>query len=523
MEIFKVINWNCNSLCTRLNHLAKILVLVVVVVSATGASATPLLSRISCGRNSFNTAGTDACSVYLTSPTSGKLRVTLASNNPAVTVPSTVTVRAGRTTTGFNATVAAVTLAQTAIISAQAGGITSTFVIALSPPAGTPALTVSTPSVSFGNVAVGTTATATVAVTASGSAPLMISSISVTGSLFGARGIVAPVTLNPGQTAYMTVTFSPNQPSPGYNYTGLVTIASNAPSATVNLAGTGVAASSTVSAVFCNSISITGSLADACTVSLSGLAPAAGLNVGLASSSSAVTVPSSVTVPAGASSATFIAHMASVSTSQAVTLTATTGSTSRTLSLQLNAANPVLSLNASSISFGAIVVNNATTQTVTLTSSGTAAVTVNSVIVSGSGFSISPLSLPATLNPGQTMNVSLTFDPTAVGAATGTMTVTSNSSTNATATVSLSGTGNPHQVALSWNAPSGSTNPIAGYNVYRAAGGTTAFAVMNSMDAQTAYTDANVQSGQNYTYYVTSVDSTGLESLPSNTTTARIP
>jgi len=169
------------------------------------------------------------------------------------------------------------------------------------------------------------------------------------------------------------------------------------------------------------------------------------------------------------------------------------------------------------------VVNNATTQTVTLTSSGTAAVTVNSVIVSGSGFSISPLSLPATLNPGQTMNVSLTFDPTAVGAATGTMTVTSNSSTNATATVSLSGTGNPHQVALSWNAPSGSTNPIAGYNVYRAAGGTTAFAVMNSMDAQTAYTDANVQSGQNYTYYVTSVDSTGLESLPSNTTTVNVP
>jgi fibronectin type 3 domain-containing protein len=40
---------------------------------------------------------------------------------------------------------------------------------------------------------------------------------------------------------------------------------------------------------------------------------------------------------------------------------------------------------------------------------------------------------------------------------------------------------------------------------------------------QTTFTDANVQSGQTYLYYVTSVDSSGAESSPSNSTTVTIP
>jgi len=65
--------------------------------------------------------------------------------------------------------------------------------------------------------------------------------------------------------------------------------------------------------------------------------------------------------------------------------------------------------------------------------------------------------------------------------------------------------------------------PISGYNVYRAVGGTTSFAVVNSMDTQTAYTDSSVQAGQSYNYYVTTVDSSGAESAPSNTTSVTVP
>jgi hypothetical protein len=367
---------------------------------------------------------------------------------------------------------------------------------------------------------VGTAVTKSVTVTSSGTVAVTVNSDSISGTGFTVSGGSFPATLNPGEAMVLTVQFDPTSASAS---TGQLTIASNAPTATVSLSGTGTTVAPTVSTLSCASTSITGSLTDTCTVSLSGSAPTGGQSVSLASSSSAITVPASITVPATATSASFSASVAAVTSAQTATLTASSGGTSKSASLQLNAATPVLILNASSISFGAIVVNNATTQTVTLTSNGTAAVTVNSVAVTGSGFSVSPVSLPATLNPGQTINITLTFDPTAVGAATGKLTVTSNSSTNSTATVSLSGTGNPHQVALSWAAPSGSTDPIAGYNVYRAAGSTSSFAVVNSMNAQTAYTDSNVQSGQSYNYYVTSVGSSGAESAPSNTTTVTIP
>ena len=83
--------------------------------------------------------------------------------------------------------------------------------------------------------------------------------------------------------------------------------------------------------------------------------------------------------------------------------------------------------------------------------------------------------------------------------------------------------GEPHQVDLSWQAPSGSNVAIAGYNVYRASSGTSSYALLNSMDAQTAFNDISVQGGQTYNYYVTSVDSSGAESAPSNTTTVTIP
>jgi fibronectin type 3 domain-containing protein len=46
---------------------------------------------------------------------------------------------------------------------------------------------------------------------------------------------------------------------------------------------------------------------------------------------------------------------------------------------------------------------------------------------------------------------------------------------------------------------------------------------MSSVSSQTAYTDMTVQSGKNYDYVVKSVDSSGVESTPSNTTTVAIP
>jgi hypothetical protein len=105
------------------------------------------------------------------------------------------------------------------------------------------------------------------------------------------------------------------------------------------------------------------------------------------------------------------------------------------------AASPQLTLSASSLSFGSETVNAAKTMTLTLTSSGTSAVTVSSDAISGTGFTIVGGTLPATLNPKQTLALQVQFKPTATGAVTGKLTVSSNSTTGGTAAVALSGTG----------------------------------------------------------------------------------
>jgi fibronectin type 3 domain-containing protein len=63
---------------------------------------------------------------------------------------------------------------------------------------------------------------------------------------------------------------------------------------------------------------------------------------------------------------------------------------------------------------------------------------------------------------------------------------------------------------------------ITGYKVYRALGGSGGFSPVNSAN-QTSFSDTGVQSGTTYDYYVTSIDSSGVESSPSNTTTVAIP
>jgi hypothetical protein len=195
-----------------------------------------------------------------------------------------------------------------------------------------------------------------------------------------------------------------------------------------------------------------------------------------------------------------------------------------TFALQLNVGVPTLSVNATSIGFGEVALNTPATQSVTLTSSGTAALTVNSATTSGTGFTQSGATFPATLTPGQTATLNVQFDPTVSGAASGQITIVSNSSTGTSVVVTLTGTGVTYSVDLGWDAPSTSSDPVASYNVYRAPSGSSSYTELTSVtESQTAYTDNSVQPGDSYQYYVTSVDASGVESVPSNIAVATIP
>jgi hypothetical protein len=280
----------------------------------------------------------------------------------------------------------------------------------------------------------------------------------------------------------------------------------------------------------CSSASLTGSGSDQCTVTLATAAGSHGYTVKWASNSAIVAVPAALMVPASATNAGFTVSVASITSAQTVTLTASANGISKSFALQLNPAAgtiPTLSVGPTSVAFGNVIVNTAAELPVTLSSTGTAPVTINSATLAGSGFKLSGATFPVTLNPSLAVTLEVQFDPTAAAAATGQLTIQSNSSTNSTVTISVSGTGEAvqqHQVDLSWVAPSSSPVQITGYNIYRAPGGSTSYQQLNSsVVTQTTYVDSTVQAGSSYDYYVESVDSSGVQSAPSSQVAASVP
>lgn len=306
------------------------------------------------------------------------------------------------------------------------------------------ALVASPNSVAFGSVPIGQTASTTVSVLNKSSAPVQIAQLNLSGQPFSLVGSSSlPVTIAAGATHTLNVQF---KPAAAGSATGELTVASNSSTAdksVINLSGTGTtgASSAVLSALYCSSGAMTGFGTDTCTLTLTSAAPGDGLTVNLSSSSTAVTVPNTVIVPANATSAQFTATVSSVATAQVVTLTANAGGVMKNATLQLNAAILALSINASSVAFGDVVVNTQATQSVTLISTGTAPVTINGASMVGVSFKLLGTVFPAVLNPGQEETLNIEFNPNTVGTATGQLTINSNSSINGAAVIDMSGTG----------------------------------------------------------------------------------
>jgi fibronectin type 3 domain-containing protein len=78
-----------------------------------------------------------------------------------------------------------------------------------------------------------------------------------------------------------------------------------------------------------------------------------------------------------------------------------------------------------------------------------------------------------------------------------------------------------HSVTISWSA---SKSPVVGYYVYRRSTSNGPSQKLTPQPiAGTRYVDPTVEGGQTYTYFVTAVNSKGLQSTPSSTVVATIP
>jgi hypothetical protein len=313
------------------------------------------------------------------------------------------------------------------------------------------ALQASPSYVDLGSVALGITTSTTVSLVNKGTAPVRITQLSITGQPFSiAAQDNAPTTIPAGGTFGVMVNFNPTLPGPQSGQLSILTSDSPTVAATVTLSGAGQApATPTLTGISCASASMGGTGTDLCTATLSGPAPSGGLRVALSSNNAALVVQTGALVHENSATVQFNVSVSPVTTVQTAILTASAGTVSKTFALQLTPPVPTLAINTTSVAFGSVAVNTPAKQTVLLTSTGTAPVTVAGAAVSGAGFTIAPMAFPLTLYPGKTGTLTLQFDPLAQGATAGQLTVKSNSSINSTAVLPLTGTGMPQLTGIS--------------------------------------------------------------------------
>lgn len=210
------------------------------------------------------------------------------------------------------------------------------------------------------------------------------------------------------------------------------------------------------------------------------------------------------------------------------------GTASSTLALVSDAANSPLnialsgtgttegqlSVSPATLKFGNVVVGADSSRNGSLTASD-ASVTVSSASSSSSEFVLSGISLPITIEAGQSVAFTVTFAPSATGTASATLTFASNAS-NSPTVESLTGNGTAppqHSVELTWSPSVGAV----GYNIFRKLPTDTNYTPINSGEVRPAYTDNNVTAGTTYDYVVTAVDANNVESGYSNLVQVKIP
>jgi Abnormal spindle-like microcephaly-assoc'd, ASPM-SPD-2-Hydin len=315
-------------------------------------------------------------------------------------------------------------------------------------------LTANPSSVGFGSVAIGSSATQSVALSNTGNWDLTIFRATAPENGFSISGLTLPLTLAPGQTANFTTIFAPliqggargavvlefsrhqmGRVPMGATTTlflsGTGTIASQltASPSSLNFGNVQVGSSQTLSEILTNSgnssITISQATLTSANFTLNGLALPLTLGAGQTANFSVTFSPQS----AGSSSSN-------------INVTSTASDSNLSIPLSgMGVAPGTLTGNPTSLAFGNVQVGNTASLSETLTNTGGSTVSISQASLSSASFSVSGLNeFPITLTPNQSITFTVNFAPTSSGAVSGTLSVASNAS-DSQLNIALSGTG----------------------------------------------------------------------------------
>ena len=310
-------------------------------------------------------------------------------------------------------------------------------------------------SLSFGNQLVGTPSPSKAITLANNGASATTVGFSFTGDFAEATGStcpVSPATLAAAQKCTLNVTFNPSTTGPR---AGTLTISYNLPgnSQTINLAGTGVLPVATLGAPsvsFANQMVGTTSAAQGVSLKNTGTAPltftGSGISItGTNSGDFSQTNNCGASLAISATCNINITFTPSATGNRGATLSFSDDAnpSSQSVSLSGTGVAPAVMLSNGSIGFGRQIVGiSSAPQKVTLTNSGTAALTLSiSLGGTNSGDFLESDNCDGSVGTGSNCTITLNFKPTATGPRSATVVIADNVPGDPQQNVTLTGTG----------------------------------------------------------------------------------
>ena len=340
---------------------------------------------------------------------------------------------------------------QGATLSVQSNASGSPHTVAISGTGIAPGVSLTPSVVAFGNVPVGGNASATLDLTNTGAATLLISGIVTTGTYYS-NTTTCGSSLAPGASCQILVAYAPLDDGA---HAGQVSVSTNAGSspAVASLSGTGAVPVLTLSGTgltFGAQTVGTASLPQTVTVGNTGNAPLNLTAITVTGDFNFIGCPTPLSIPGGGSCTLSIKFVPTAvgTRNGGISITSNASGSPHAITLTgegTPALVPGIALAPSSASFGSVVVGTSATQVLVLSNPGTAPLAISSIAATGTGFSQAN-NCTASLAPGAACNISVTFAPAATGAASGQLQIFSNAAPSPL-NAALTGTGLPATTA----------------------------------------------------------------------------